>query len=277
MISSHPLISVRRQCELLGVHRSGIYYTPAPVPAMELDLRALLDRIYTSHPEYGVRRMQLALAEAGFQAGTDIIRRVMRDMGIEAIYPKPRLSLPGDNPRRFPYLLRNLDICRPHQVWAADLTYIALKQGWAYLVAIIDWFSRYVLAWDLSVTRDAAFAAGVYEHALLVAGQAPGIMNTDQGSEFTSSDWVGLVLGSGALVSQDGRGRALDNRIIERLWWSVKHEKIYLESPETPDDARRLLDAYFPYYNNERWHQSLDNRTPHTVLSGTHRNETGGV
>lgn len=277
MVAPDSAISVRRQCDLLGLHRSGFYYTPAPVSQQDLILKSEIDRIFTARPEYGVRRIELALRANGHSVGKERIRRLMRDMGIEPIYPKPRMSVPADNFRRFPYLLRDIEITRPHQVWAADLTYIPLRRGWIFLVAVMDWFSRAVLSWDLSVTRDSKFSASVYQEALRVAGRQPEIMNTDQGSEFTAEEWVGLVLASGALVSQDGRGRALDNRMIERLWRTVKYECLYPQAVETPQDVHKHLSAFFPYYNHERWHQGLDNRTPWSVLLGTNQNEAGGT
>ena len=194
----------------------------------ELELRRRLDRIYTAHPEFGVRRMVLALAEQGWAVNGKCVRRLLREMGLEAVYPKPRLSLPGALAGRFPYLLRGVAIARPHQVWAADITYIALPAGWAYLVAILEWFSRFVLAWELSVTRDSDFCVRAWKQALERVGRGPEIMNTDQGVEFCSGAWLEAVRGQGARISQDGRGRALDNVMVERLWRTVKHEHIYL-------------------------------------------------
>jgi putative transposase len=171
---------LRKQCELLGLHRSGLYYRPVPVSARELDLRWRLDRIYTAHPEYGVRRMVLALGAQDQVVNPKCVRRLLRAMGLEAVYPKPRLSQAGPLAGRFPYLLRGLEIARPHQVWAADITYIALPGGWAYLVAILEWFSRYVLAWELSITRESGFCVQAWQQALRVSGCAPEIMNTDR-------------------------------------------------------------------------------------------------
>jgi putative transposase len=248
------------------VHRSGLFYVPAPVGARELDLRARLDRIYTAHPEFGVRRMVLALRDQGLAVNPKGVRRLLREMGLEAVYPKPRLSIPGPLAGRFPYLLRGVDIVRPHQVWAADITYIALAEGWAYLAAILEWFSRYVLAWELSVMRDSDFCLQAWNRAVEVAGRAPEIMNTDQGSEFSSWEWIGSVSASGAQISQDGRGRALDNVMVERLWRTVKHEHVYLHDYSTVPSLRRGLGEFFPFYNERRWHQGLANRTPLQVL-----------
>lgn len=258
------------------MHRSGVYYAPVAVSARELELRWRLDRIYTAHPEFGVRRMVLALGEQGLRVNPKCVRRVLREMGLEAVYPKPRLSLPGAVAGRFPYLLRGVPIVRPHQVWAADITYIALAWGWAYLVAILEWFSRYVLAWELSVIRDSAFCVRAWQQATTVAGRAPEIMNTDQGAEFCGADWLQAVQGSGAQVSQDGRGRALDNVMVERLWRTVKHEHVYLHDYPSVPALRRGLAEYFPFYNQRRWHQGLANRTPLAVLNSQPTDEPEG-
>lgn len=277
LIAPHPEVSIRRQCELLQIHRSGLCYEPVPVSARELDLRARLDRIYTAHPEYGVRRMVLGLAEQGLVVNAKCVRRLLRDMGLEAIYPKPRTTISGPQAGRFPYLLRGLAIERPHQVWAADITYVSLPGGWAYLLAILEWFSRYVLAWALSPTRESLLGVRVWQEAVAMAGRAPQIMNTDQGAEFCSDEWIGVVQQSGALVSQDGRGRALDNVMVERLWRTVKWDHLYLHDYSSVRTARAGLGEFFPYYNERRWHQGLGNRTPHELLYGTPKKRTGGA
>lgn len=261
---------------MLGVHRSGVYYVPAPVSQRELDLRWRLDRIYTAHPEFGVRRMVLALGDQGWSVNPKCVRRLLRAMGLEAVYPKPRLSLPGPRAGQFPYLLRGLAITRPHQVWAADITYIAMAEGWAYLVAILEWFSRYVLAWELSVTRDRDFCVRAWEHAVTVSGCRPQIMNTDQGAEFCSMEWTQAVSGRGTQISQDGRGRCLDNVMVERLWRTVKHEHVYLHDYATVPALRRGLHGFFPFYNDQRWHQGLANRTPWDVLNSYPKDEPEG-
>jgi putative transposase len=242
----------------------------------EWGLRWHLDRIYTAHPEFGVRRMVLGLQAVGQQANPKCVRRLLREMGLEAIYPKPRLSRPGAVVGQFPYLLRGLQIGRPHQVWAADITYIALPQGWAFLVAILDWFSRYVLGWELSMSRDSQFCVHAYRQALEAAGGAPQIMNTDQGAEFCSAEWLGMVQSSGAHISQDGRGRALDNVMVERLWRTLKYEHVHLHDYAHVSLLRRGLAGFFPFYNCERWHQGLANRTPEQVLKGWPKNEPEG-
>jgi putative transposase len=243
-----------------------VYYRPVALDARELDLRWRLDRIYTAHPVFGVRRMVLALREQGRAVNPKCVRRLLREMGLEAVYPKPRLSQPAVGAQRFPYLLRGVAIQRPHQVWAADITYLALREGWAYLVAILEWYSRYVLAWELSVTRDSDFCVRAWERAVALAGRAPEIMNTDQGAEFTSADWIGAVQQQGVLVSQDGRGRCLDNVMVERLWRTVKYEHVYLHDHFTVPALRRSLGEFFPFYNTRRWHSALANRTPQQVL-----------
>lgn len=212
--------------------------------------------------------MILALTEKGYEVGPKRVRGLLRDMGLEAVYPRPRITIPGPISARFPYLLRGVDIVRPHQVWAADITYIPLVGGWAYLLAIMDWYSRYVLAWGLSSTRDGLFAVSVLKEALRAAGRAPEIANTDQGSEFCDERWITLVQDHGSRVSMDGRGRALDNRMVERLWRTVKYEHVYLHDYETPPEVRAGLSEYFPYYNDDRWHQGLANLTPRQVLFG---------
>jgi putative transposase len=258
------------------VHRSGVYYVPEPVSAREWELRRSLDRIYTAHPVFGVRRMVLALEDQGLRVNPKCVRRVLREMGLEAVYPKPRLSQPGAGAQRFPYLLRGVAIQRPHQVWAADITYIAMAEGWAYLVAILEWFSRYVLAWDLSVTRDAEFCVRAWQRAVRTSGRAPEVMNTDQGAEFTGREWIQTVLGDGAQVSQDGRGRCLDNVMVERLWRTVKYEHVYLHDYASVPALRRGLNDFFPFYNQRRWHQGLANRTPMQVLKNHPQDEPEG-
>jgi putative transposase len=276
LIESDSNISIRRQCDLLSLHRSGVYYDPAPVSPRELDLCRRLDRIYTDHPEFGVRRMVLGLAEQGLAVNPKCVRRLLRQMGLEAVYPKPRLSQPGPLAGRFPYLLRGVAIERVHQVWAADITYISMPGGWAYLVAILEWHSRYVLAWELSITRESGFCVRALREAREAAGRAPEIVNTDQGAEFCGADWIGQVEKMGARVSQDGRGRALDNVMVERLWRTVKYEHIYLRDYPSVPALRSGLGGYFPFYNHKRWHQGLANRTPFQVLNGCPENEPEG-
>jgi putative transposase len=259
----HANLSVRRQCDLLGIDRSGLYYEPVGPGEENLALMRLLDEQYTRTPFYGVRKMTAWLEAVGRFVNIKRVRRLLRLMGLEAIYPKPRLSFNGTEHRRFPYLLRGVAIERPNQVWSADITYIRLHGGFVYLVAIIDWFSRYVLAWELSNTLDAGFCLAALEEAL--GRSQPDIFNTDQGVQFTSSEFVGRLQRDKIQISMDGRGRCFDNIFVERLWRSVKYEEVYLHDYETVADARTGLGRYFPFYNDERLHQSLAYQTPAQV------------
>jgi putative transposase len=260
-----PKLSVRRQCELLGLWRSGLYYEPVPDRPEDLALMRLLDEQYTRTPFYGVRRMHAWLLSIGHGDGRQRIRRLLRKMGLEAIHPKPRLSFNGTDHRRFPYLLRDVPILRVNQVWSTDITYIRLRGGFVYLVAIIDWFSRYVLAWALSNTLDAGFCLEALNEALS-RGQSE-IFNTDQGVQFTCSDFVGRLEQAKIRISMDGKGRCFDNIFVERLWRSVKYEEVYLHDYATVSEARTGLGRYFTFYNDERQHESLAYRTPGQVYS----------
>lgn len=232
-----------------------------------LDLMRLLDEQYTRTPFYGVLRMVAWLQREGIPANPKRIRRLMRLMGLEAIYPKPRLSDPHPDHVIYPYLLRGLTVDRPDQVWCADITYIRLKQGFVYLVAVMDWHSRYVLSWSLSPSLEEEFCLDALERALTKSSDIPEIVNTDQGSQFTGKAWIKIVLGQGSQVSMDGRGRALDNVFIERLWRSLKYEKIYLNEYENIPGVRAGIKEYLTYYNTIRPHQSLNYRTPWEVYS----------
>jgi putative transposase len=259
----HPALSVRRQCELLGLNRSSLYYEPTGETAEDLRLMRLIDEQYTTCPFYGSRRMTAWLIERGEGVNRKRVQRLMRTMGLEAIYPKPRLSRPGDGHRIYPYLLRGVKVERPDQVWSADITYVPMASGFMYLAAVIDWYSRYVVAWRLSNTLDGSFCLEMLEEAL--RGGRPEVFNTDQGVQFTAAAFVGCLEGAGVAVSMDGRGRALDNVFVERLWRSVKYEDIYIRGYETVPELHRGLGPYFGFYNNERLHQSLGYRTPAAV------------
>jgi putative transposase len=259
--SNHCALSVRRQCQLLGLDRSGLYYEPVPESAENLRLMSLLDRRYTDHPEEGVRRMCLYLRDVGFAANPKRVRRLLRQMGLEAFYPKPRLSIPDPAAGRYPYLLKGLEITHPDQVWCADITYIGLPNGFGYLVAIMDWFSRYVIAWEVSNSMESDFCVSALQRALS-AGRIPKIHNTDQGSQFTSAPWLGLLEREGIRVSLDGRGRAFDNIFIERLWRTVKWEHVFLCEHRSLAELRAGLAGFFEHYNFKRWHSSLDNQPP---------------
>ena len=257
-------ISIRQQCALLGVARSGWYYEPAAESAENLKLMRLLDEQYTRTPYYGVRRMREWLRREGWTVNEKRVRRLLRVLGLEAIYPKANLSRPGPGHRIYPYLLRDVPIERVHQVWSTDITYIRMARGYLYLVAVMDWFSRYVLSWRLSATLEGSFCVEALREAL--EWGCPEIFNTDQGVQFTAEDFLRVLLDQGILVSMDGRGRALDNVFVERLWRSVKYEEVYLKDYQSAAEAHAGLGQYFAHYNGQRPHQGLDYETPAEVF-----------
>jgi putative transposase len=254
---------VRRQCELLGLNRSSLYYQPAPETKENLRLMQLIDKEYTDHPFLGSRRLTAWLIAQGEAVNRKRVQRRMRLMGLEAIYPKPRLSAPDSQHRVYPYLLRGVAIERVDQVWSTDITYVGLPSGFMYLAAIIDWYSRYVLAWRLSNTLDGEFCLDMLEEAL--SRGKPAVFNTDQGVQFTAQAWTSRLASAGVKVSMDGKGRCLDNVWVERLWRSVKYEDIYLWRYEEVPQLQQGLGRYFPYYNEKRQHQALGYRTPAAV------------
>lgn len=256
----HSEISIRRQCDLLGLNRSTLYYQPASETAENLHLMCLIDEQYLQTPFYGWPRMTAHLRRQGYEVNHKRIRRLMQKMGIQALYPKPRTSVAGRGHKIYPYLLRGLEIAQPNHVWSSDITYIPMRQGFMYLVAIIDWFSRYVVTWQLSNTLDGFFCLDALRQALEQA--RPVIFNTDQGTQFTAQEFTGSLEQAGIRISMDGRGRALDNIFIERLWRSVKYEDVYLKEYDTVSALDAGLAAYFRFYNQERPHQSLAYRTP---------------
>jgi putative transposase len=262
-------LSVRQQCQLLGLNRSSLYYQPATETAVNLRLMRLIDEEYTAHPFSGSRKLTRWLVQNGAAVNRKRVQRLMRLMGLEAIYPKPKLSAAGRGHRIYPYLLRKVSIERPDQVWSTDITYVPLTSGFMYLAAIIDWYSRYVLAWRLSNTLDGSFCLDMLAEALS-RGQ-PEVFNTDQGVQFTAQAWTSRLESAGVVVSMDGRGRCLDNVFVERLWRSVKYEDIYLRGYETVPQLQQGLGRYFPYYNQQRLHQSLDYRTPAEVYQPERR------
>lgn len=259
----HPGISLARQCELVGLARSSSYYQAVPESEENLWLMRLLDEQYTRTPFYGIQKMTAWLRTQGQEVNHKRVARLLRQMGLMAIYPGPRLSQPGEQAVRYPYLLRGLSIDRVNHVWSTDITSIRLQRGFLYLVAIIDWFSRYVLAWRTSITLETAFCLEALDQAF--AGARPEIFNNDQGSQFTSTDFTGRLQAAGVRISWDGRGRALDNIFVERLWRSVKYEEVDLKDYQSVPEAVQSLNAYFTFYNQERLHQALDYQTPASV------------
>jgi putative transposase len=256
-------LSIRRQCELLGLNRASLYYEPAPQSAENLRLMRLLDEQYTAHPFLGSRRLRAWLNEQGEEVNRKRVRRLLRLMGLEAIYPKPKLSLAGRGHRIYPYLLRDVRIEWVDQVWSTDITYIPMATGFMYLAATIDWYSRYVIAWRLSNTLDGSFCLEMLDEALSLG--RPAVFNTDQGVQFTAEAFTARLVSAGVAVSMDGKGRCLDNVFVERLWRSVKYENVYLYRYETVPELEVGLRLYFRFYNEERLHQSLDYRTPAAV------------
>jgi putative transposase len=262
----HDELSVRRQCELVGLPRSTWYYEPATESDENLRLMRAIDRQYLRTPFYGARRMKLALKRAGHAVNRKRVVRLMRVMGLEAIYPKRRTSVPAAGHRIYPYLLRGVAVVRPNQVWSTDITYVPLRRGYLYLTAILDWYSRHVLAWRLSNTLTSDFCVEALEAAL--GRGRPEIFNTDQGSQFTSESFTSVLARAGVAISMDGRGRALDNVFVERLWRTVKYEYVYLNEDATPAELATGLETFFEFYSHERPHQSLDYRTPWSVYCG---------
>jgi putative transposase len=252
----------------LGLNRSGLYYAAQPEKPSSLRLMRLIDEEYTRHPCKGVGQLTRYLRQEHHQkCGPKRVRRLMRKMGLEAVYPKPNTSRPSKQHAVYPYLLREVSVERVDQVWSADITYIRLGHGFAYLAAIMDWRSRAVLSWRLSNTMDAAFCCEALEAALAKHGR-PEVFNTDQGSQFTSEGFLAPLIARGISISMDGRGRALDNVFVERLWRTVKYEDVYIKGYETLPQAQAGLAAYFEYYNHRRFHSSLEDRTPWAVYRG---------
>jgi len=259
----HQQIPVSRQCQLLGLGRSTLYYRCKPEQLRVLQLMKLIDEIYLNCPFFGSRKIVIALKRRGIDVNRKCVQRLMRIMGIEAIYSKPKTTIRRHDHRVYPYLLKGVEIVRPCQVWSVDITYLPTALGYVYLVAIIDWYSRYVVSWRLSNTMDSSFCVEALREAL--EHGSPEIFNSDQGSQFTSSDFVSVLEAKGIKISMDGRGRAYDNIFIERLWRTVKYEEVYLKDYSTMDEAEEQMSLYFQFYNNDRPHQSLDYQTPQEV------------
>ena len=263
MIEAQSEVSIRRQSALLGISRSGLYYQPRGMDQADLEIMRMIDEQYTNTPFYGVERMTAQLKREGVRIGHNKVRRLMRTMGLEAIYPKPRLSVSCPDHTIYPYLLKGIKVARPNQVWAADITYIRMTSGFVYLMAIMDWFSRYVITWRISPSLDAQFCIAALEEAL--SQVKPEIFNSDQGSQFTSHDFTTVLKESGVRISMDGWGRVFDNIFVERLWRSVKYEEVYIHDYGCVADARNGIGKYFQFYNTLRLHQALGYKTPEEV------------
>jgi putative transposase len=261
--ADHPTLSVRRQCALLGLNRSTLYATPAQESPFNLHLMRLIDEQYLKTPFYGWPRMTAHLRRQGYAINAKRVRRLMQTMGVQALYPKPTTTTSLKKGQVYPYLLRDLTVQHVNQVWSADITYLPLPRGFMYLVAVMDWFSRYVLAWQLSNTLDGAFCLAALQAALQQG--TPTIFNTDQGVQFTAQPFIASLHAAQIRISWDGRGRALDNIFIERLWRSLKYEDIYLKDYASVAELQTGLTSYFRFYNQERPHQSLAYRTPTEV------------
>jgi len=261
IVRGHPDLSLSRQCALVAVSRSSLYYIAKGESAENLTLMRRLDELYLKYPFYGSRQMARHLRREGWTVGRHRVRRLMRLMGLEAIYRAPRTSDPHPEHRVYPYRLKGLAIARPDHVWCADISYIPVQRGFLYLVAIMDWASRHVLAWRLSNTLDASFCVEALEEAMACYGK-PEIFNTDQGSQFTSLDFTGVLKDAGVAISMDGRGRCMDNIFIERLWRSLKYEAVYLHELADGFAARRVIGDWIAFYNAERPHSALAGRTP---------------
>jgi len=268
MVEPAAALSITKQCELLSMSRGVFYYLPVELTARDLQLLEKLDELFTENPTRGTRRLSQALKKRfGLVAGRDKVRRLMRIMGIAAIYPKKNLSMANQAHKKYPYLLRGVAITHPNQVWSTDITYVRLRNGFVYLTAIIDWYSRYVLSWRISTTLDRRFCIEALQEALAHYGK-PEIFNTDQGCQYTSEAFTSILKANQIKISMDGKGRALDNVFVERLWRTVKQEEVYLKGYGNVADCREGLRAYFERYNNLREHQSLDYHYPAEIYFG---------
>jgi len=264
MIDPEHDLPIKQQAEVLGISRSTVYYEPRPISDEDLWLMRRLDELHLNYPFAGSRMLRGLLWQQGLEVGRRHIKTLMRRMGIEAIYRKPNTSKPAPGHKIYPYLLRDMAVTRPNQVWAMDLTYIPMARGFIYLAAVVDWFSRRVLAWKLSITMEASFCIEAVEEALS-KNEKPEIFNTDQGSQFTSDDFIGLLRKNGIDISMDGKGRWRDNVFVERVWKSIKYEEVYLHAYETVQEARTSIGKYLEFYNSIRPHSSLDGLTPDQV------------
>jgi len=261
MIAREHDLSITRQAEIVGISRGSVYYLPRPVPASDLEIMQCLDRLHLEFPFAGSRMLRGLLAAEGCKVGRRHVRTLMKRMGMEALYRRPRTTKPEPGHKIHPYLLRGLEIVRPNQVWAMDITYIAMARGFVYLAVVLDWFSRRVLSWRVSITMEAAFCVETLEDALARHGK-PDIFNTDQGSQFTGAAFTGVLADNRIAISMDGKGAWRDNVFVERLWRSVKYEEVYLRAYDSVGDARASIGRYLGFYNSRRPHSSLDGATP---------------
>ena len=261
MIDRSHALPITKQAQVLGISRGSVYYLPRPVPAADLGIMRRMDELHLEFPFAGSRMLRDLLAQEGIAIGRGHVATLMKRMGIEAIYRKPHTSKPALGHKIYPYLLRGMKGDRPNQVWAMDITYVPMARGFVYLAAVVDWFSRRVLAWRLSITQEAAFCVEALEDALARHGR-PEVFNTDQGSQFTSHAFTGVLLTAGIAISMDGKGSWRDNVFVERLWRSIKYEEVYLRAYDTVSDARASIGRYLAFYNGRRPHSSLDRQTP---------------
>jgi putative transposase len=267
MIDRNHELSVSKQAEVVGIARSTVYYLPRPVPAADLDLMRQIDKLHTEFPFAGSRMLRRLLAANGSQIGRRHVKTLMRRMGIEALYRRPRTTKPGPGHKIYPYLLRGVEIVRPNQVWAMDITYVPMAKGFVYLAVVLDWFSRRVLSWRVSITMEASFCIAALEEALAKHGK-PEIFNTDQGSQFTCAAFTDVLIKNEVKISMDGKGAWRDNVFVERLWRTVKYEEVYLHAYDSVSDARTSLGRYLDLYNRRRPHSSLDGMTPDRAYFG---------
>jgi putative transposase len=261
MIDSSHGLSISRQAKVLNISRGSVYYEPRPVPAGDLAIMRRIDELHLDYPFAGSRMLRDMLHREGIEIGRRHVATLMKRMGIEALYRRPNTSRPAPGHKIYPYLLRGLTVECPNQVWAMDITYIPMARGFVYLAAVVDWFSRRVLAWRLSITMEAAFCIEALEEALVKYG-APEIFNTDQGSQFTSADFTGVLIANAIAISMDGKGAWRDNVFVERIWRSVKYEEVYLHAYDSVGEARASIGRYLDFYNRRRPHSSLDRKTP---------------
>lgn len=269
MLEEDGVLSITQQCELLSLNRTGLYYQKRPISPTKLAILNAIDEIYTEDPVYGARRIRNELIKRGFSINRATVAAYMKILGLEAIYQKPNTSEPCPQHKVYPYLLRNITASYPNHIWGTDLTYIRMQGGFMYLVAYLDWYSRYVVSWELSDTMEDDFVISALKEALKVA--VPFYANSDQGSQFTGHGYTGVLLENGVHISMDGRGRCMDNIFTERLWRTVKYEDIYIKEYTTPRELRKGMAAFFEKYNTKRSHQSLGYKTPWEVYFGNER------